>query len=324
MFLCGDGAGRVCCWPSSQAPIRTGRPGLEASRLGVHQISRMCSVFWPMCSLRPPNVFSFWPDVFTFPPDVFSLAGDVFSEEVKRGERRGVRVGGGSALGMRAWTGWRVALGLIMVLGPGRRRRDGEGDAGMTGRCQLDRVNVSTLRPDVSTFRPNVSSFGVNVSTLRAEVSTLAGKVASLGRRALDGDGARTEGEIRSFCKLRAGSRLRRGELGTTPKWDAWRRDGRSHEGPGVGWEEVSRPTGGGYNQPATKADLANLETRLTTWFAGLVLLVVINVLGTVTGILIALLGVVSKYGGDDAAGGDGGQIWRAGVKGPPSFSGAL
>ncbi len=47
----------------------------------------------------------------------------------------------------------------------------------------------------------------------------------------------------------------------------------------------------GSYNHLATKADLANLETRLTTWFAGLLLLVVINVLGTVTGILIALLG---------------------------------
>ena len=47
----------------------------------------------------------------------------------------------------------------------------------------------------------------------------------------------------------------------------------------------------GAYNHLATKADLANLETRLTKWFAGLLLLVVINVLGTVTGILIALLG---------------------------------
>ncbi len=47
----------------------------------------------------------------------------------------------------------------------------------------------------------------------------------------------------------------------------------------------------GAYNHLATKADLANLETRLTTWFAGVLLLVVINVLGTVTGILIALLG---------------------------------
>ena len=33
------------------------------------------------------------------------------------------------------------------------------------------------------------------------------------------------------------------------------------------------------------------LEARLPEWFAGLLLLVVINVLGTVTGILIALLG---------------------------------
>ncbi|MCY3749022.1 MAG: hypothetical protein OXG64_06980 [Chloroflexi bacterium] len=47
----------------------------------------------------------------------------------------------------------------------------------------------------------------------------------------------------------------------------------------------------GAYDHLATKADLANLETRLTKWFAGLLLLVVINVLGTVTGILIALLG---------------------------------
>ena len=47
----------------------------------------------------------------------------------------------------------------------------------------------------------------------------------------------------------------------------------------------------GAYDHLATKADLANLEARLTKWFAGLLLLVVINVLGTVTGILIALLG---------------------------------
>lgn len=47
----------------------------------------------------------------------------------------------------------------------------------------------------------------------------------------------------------------------------------------------------GAYDHLATKDDLASLETRLTKWFAGLLLLVVINVLGTVTGILIALLG---------------------------------
>ncbi len=47
----------------------------------------------------------------------------------------------------------------------------------------------------------------------------------------------------------------------------------------------------GAYNHLATKADLANLETRLTTWFARVLLLVVINLLGTVMGILIALLG---------------------------------
>ncbi|MDE2901696.1 MAG: hypothetical protein OXP73_01565 [Chloroflexota bacterium] len=47
----------------------------------------------------------------------------------------------------------------------------------------------------------------------------------------------------------------------------------------------------GAYDRLATKADLANLETRLTTWFAGLLLLVVINVLGAVTVVLIALLG---------------------------------
>ena len=47
----------------------------------------------------------------------------------------------------------------------------------------------------------------------------------------------------------------------------------------------------GAYGHLATKADLTNLETRLTTWLAGLLLLVVINLLGTVTGILIALPG---------------------------------
>ena len=47
----------------------------------------------------------------------------------------------------------------------------------------------------------------------------------------------------------------------------------------------------GAYSHLATEADLANLETHLTKWFAGLLLLVVINVPGTVTGLLIALLG---------------------------------
>ena len=46
----------------------------------------------------------------------------------------------------------------------------------------------------------------------------------------------------------------------------------------------------GAYNHLPTKADLANRETRLTTWFAGLLLLVVVSVLGTVAGILVALL----------------------------------
>ena len=36
----------------------------------------------------------------------------------------------GLALGVRVWTGWQVALGLIMALGPGRRRRDDEEGAG--------------------------------------------------------------------------------------------------------------------------------------------------------------------------------------------------
>ena len=59
-----------------------------------------------MCSARWGDVFSFWANVFsfranafTFRPNVFTLAGEVFSEEVERGERRGVRVGRGSALG---------------------------------------------------------------------------------------------------------------------------------------------------------------------------------------------------------------------------------
>ena len=55
-----------------------------------------------------------------------------------------------------------------------------------------------------------------------------------------------------------------------------------------IGVERLARLEGT-YDHLATKADLANLETRLTKWFAGLLLLVVINVLGTVTGILIAV-----------------------------------
>ena len=62
-------------------------------------------------------------------------------------------------------------------------------------------------------------------------------------------------------------------------------------EGPKSAEAERLARLKGAYCHLATKADLANLETRLTTWFAGLLLLVVINVLGTVTGILIALLG---------------------------------
>ena len=47
----------------------------------------------------------------------------------------------------------------------------------------------------------------------------------------------------------------------------------------------------GAYDRVATKADSSSLNTRLTTWFAGLLLLMGINLLGTVTGILTALLG---------------------------------
>ncbi|MDE2903597.1 MAG: hypothetical protein OXP73_11285 [Chloroflexota bacterium] len=59
---------------------------------------------------------------------------------------------------MRAWTGWLGVLGLIMALGPGCGRRDGTGDAGMTGMCPLWRANVSSSWPDVSAFRRNVST----------------------------------------------------------------------------------------------------------------------------------------------------------------------
>ena len=69
-----------------------------------------------MCSVGRGNVFSFLAKVFSFRPNVFTWAGDVFGEEGEssEGERRG-----GGALGMRAWTGWQVALGLNVALGPG-------------------------------------------------------------------------------------------------------------------------------------------------------------------------------------------------------------
>ena len=79
-----------------------------------------------VCSVGGGDVFSFWgnvfsfgPDVFSFRANVFSFEGQVFSEEGTRAERRAVRVEGGSALRGRVWTGWQIALGLIMALGPG-------------------------------------------------------------------------------------------------------------------------------------------------------------------------------------------------------------
>ncbi len=68
-----------------------------------------------------------------------------------------------------------VALGLIMALGPGCGRRDGTGDAGMTGMTGM----CPLWRGDVSTFEPNVSSFWPDVSTFRPNVSTSAGEVSS-------------------------------------------------------------------------------------------------------------------------------------------------
>ena len=63
----------------------------------------------------------------------------------------------------------------------------------------------SVGRADVFSFGANVSSFWPNVFTFEGNVSTLAGQVFSFGWGALVGDGARTEGEVPSFGKLRAG-----------------------------------------------------------------------------------------------------------------------
>ena len=112
----------------------------------------------------------------------------------------GRRDDGGSALGMRAWTGWPVALGLIMALGPGRGRRD-------DGMCSGGWVNVFSFGGNVSSFRANVSSFWADVFSFEGDVSTLARNVSSCRWGALVGDGARTEGEI---------PRLRCAALGTT------------------------------------------------------------------------------------------------------------
>ena len=102
------------------------------------------SSIWPDVSTFRANVSSFWPNVFTFEGNVSTLAGDVFSFRrcalVGDGARtegeiprlRCAALGmttaaGGGALGLRAWTGWQVALGLIMALGHGRGRRDDGG-----------------------------------------------------------------------------------------------------------------------------------------------------------------------------------------------------
>ena len=80
-------------------------------------------------------------------------------------------------------------------------------------------MNVFSFGADVSSFRANVSSFWPNVFSFEGDVSTLAGDVSSFWRGALVGDGARTEGEIRSFGKLRTGfDGLRAGSRGTS-KW---------------------------------------------------------------------------------------------------------
>ena len=106
----------------------------------------MCSVFGRMCSLRPPNVFS-------FPPNVFSGERERSEGREVRPERRGDWLGGLGGAGM--WFD--------------RLRAGSSGGAGMTGMCRLGRGNVSGFGADVSTFRPNVSSFRPNVSTLARE-----------------------------------------------------------------------------------------------------------------------------------------------------------
>ena len=94
----------------------------------------------------------------------------------------------------------------------------------MTGMCPLCQANVSSFWPDVSTFRPNVS--------------TLAGDVSSFWRGGLVGDGARTEGEIRSFGKLRTGfGRLRTGLFGRL----AMNARGVGSQGCGPGFDLTGR-----------------------------------------------------------------------------------
>ena len=72
----------------------------------------------------------------------------------------------------------------------------------------------SVGRGDVFSFWANVFSFWPDVFTFRPNVFTLAGEVFSFRRYALVGDGARKEGEIPSFDKLRTGfDKLRAGSF---------------------------------------------------------------------------------------------------------------
>ena len=68
------------------------------------------------------------------------------AEDGRGGVGGGRERGGADALGRRAGTGWQVAPGVIMALGPGRGRRDGGDwipaeDAGMTEKEEDGRVS---------------------------------------------------------------------------------------------------------------------------------------------------------------------------------------
>ena len=47
----------------------------------------------------------------------------------------------------------------------------------------------------------------------------------------------------------------------------------------------------GAYEHLATKADLANLKADIVKWFAGVLVLILINVIGTIVTLVVALAG---------------------------------
>ncbi len=76
---------------------------------------------------------------------------------------------------MRAWTGWQVALGLIMALGPGRGRRDVVG-----GEWLVTRVSVGPPGSEGGPA-PVMGDAGSDGNAINAGTAGVAGSAGKAG-----------------------------------------------------------------------------------------------------------------------------------------------